>query len=76
MKSCQVYVTRLEKLRQVACGVRRVTSCELRVARCQLDKLLQKFNYLQMSCEHEADAKRSLLLLLLLLLLLPAASLG
>lgn len=34
MKSCQVYVTRLEKLRQVACGVWRVwrfATCELRV---------------------------------------------
>lgn len=29
MKSCQVYVTRLEKLKQVACGVRRVASCAL-----------------------------------------------
>jgi len=35
----------------------RVASCLLRVASCLLDKLLQKFNYLQMSCEHEADAK-------------------
>lgn len=54
--------------------VARLALCELRVARCRLDKLLQKFNYLQMSCEHEADAKKTLQLLLLLLLL--AASLG
>lgn len=35
----------------------RLATCELPVASCLLDKLLQKFNYLQMSCEHEADAK-------------------